>query len=159
MWKQVRKPPHEFVLDAIAGLEPRTRPMFGCLAVYVDEKIVFLLRDKQRDASDNGVWLATTEEHHESLRVEFPRMRSIRLLGKEVTGWQVLPSDSPDFESAALRACDLVLARDPRIGKVPDRKKRAANATSRGPARSEPSRPRVSRQASLARPSSRRPSV
>ena len=31
--------PHEFVLDALAELSPRTNPMFGCLAVYVEEKI------------------------------------------------------------------------------------------------------------------------
>ena len=36
-----------------------------------------------------------------------------------MTGWQVLPTDAEDFEEAALRACELVLARDPRIGKVP----------------------------------------
>jgi hypothetical protein len=53
------------------------------------------------------------------LRHEFPRMRSIRVFGQGVTGWQVLPVSAPDFEDAALRACDLVLARDPRIGKVP----------------------------------------
>jgi hypothetical protein len=46
-------------------------------------------------------------------------MRSIKVLGKKVTGWQVLPSDAEDFEEAALRACDFVLAGDPRIGKVP----------------------------------------
>jgi hypothetical protein len=40
-------------------------------------------------------------------------------LGKRVTGWQVLPVDAPDFESAALRACELVLAGDARIGKIP----------------------------------------
>jgi hypothetical protein len=68
------------------------------------------------------VWLATTVEHHESLRGEFPHMRSIGVLGKDVTGWQVLPMDAPDFEEAALRACELVVARDPRIGKVPKAK-------------------------------------
>jgi IS1 family transposase len=46
-------------------------------------------------------------------------MRSIQVLGKRVTGWQVLPVDAPDFESAALRACELVLAGDARIGKIP----------------------------------------
>jgi hypothetical protein len=34
-----RKPvPHEFVLDAIATLSPKTRSMFGCLAIYVQDK-------------------------------------------------------------------------------------------------------------------------
>jgi hypothetical protein len=49
-------------------------------------------------------------------------MRSIQVLGKPVTGWQVLPADALDFETAALRACELVLAGDPRIGKVPGRR-------------------------------------
>jgi hypothetical protein len=111
--------PHEFVLDALAELSPRTNHMFGCLAVYVGEKIVLVLRDKRQPDADNGVWLATTQEHHESLRREFPSMRSIAVFGTEVTGWQVLPVDAPDFEEAALHACELIAARDPRIGKVP----------------------------------------
>jgi hypothetical protein len=117
-----RKPvPHEFVLDALAPLSPRTRPMFGCLAIYVEDKIVLILRNKDKpdQTTDNGVWLATTEEHHQSLRRDFPSMRSIKVLGKKVTGWQVLPADAEDFEEAALRSCELVLAGDPRIGKVP----------------------------------------
>ncbi len=120
--RQRKVVPHEFVLDAIAPLLPHTRSMFGCLAVYVEDKIVFLLRDKRDGTADNGVWLATTPEHHESLRREFPNMRSIQLLGKETTGWQVLPADSLDFEEAALRACELILAGDSRIGKVPKRR-------------------------------------
>ena len=115
--------PHEFVLDALAELSPRTNPMFGCLAVYVGEKIVLILRDKREPSADNGVWLATTQEHHESLRREFPNMRSIAVFGKEVTGWQVLPANAPDFEEAALHACELVVARDSRIGKVPKPRK------------------------------------
>ena len=114
-----KRPPYEFVLEALAPISTWTRPMFGCLAVYVEDKIVLILREKSGKSPDNGVWLATTREHHESLRREFPSMRSIRVLGKKVTGWQVLPADAPDFEEAALRACELIIARDPRIGKVP----------------------------------------
>ncbi len=111
--------PHEFVLEALEAAGPRTRPMFGCLAVYIEDKIVLILRDKRDGQADNGVWLATTVEHHESLRREFPNMRSIQVLGKDVTGWQVLPVDAGDFEESALRACEFVIAGDPRIGKVP----------------------------------------
>lgn len=120
--KQRKAIPHEFVLDAIAPLSPATRHMFGCLAVYIEDRIVLILRDKRDKTADNGVWLATTEKHHRSLRLEFPNMRSVQLFGKEVTDWQVLPADAQDFEEAALRACDLVLAGDPRIGKVPQRR-------------------------------------
>jgi hypothetical protein len=121
--KQRKRIPHEFVLDALAPLSPRTRPMFGCLAIYVEAKIVLILRDKPGDP-DNGVWLATTAEHHKSLLREFPNMRSIKVFRKKVTGWQVLPAAATDFEEAALRACELVTARDPRIGKVPKPKSR-----------------------------------
>jgi hypothetical protein len=121
--KQRKVVPHEFVLDALAALPPQTRSMFGCLAVYAGDKIVLALRDKPGQTADNGVWLATTVEHHDSLRREFPNMRSIQVLGKDVTGWQVLPADAPDFEQSALRACELIAARDPRIGKVPKRRR------------------------------------
>jgi hypothetical protein len=124
--KRGKPVPHEFVLDEIASLSPVTRPMFGCVAVYVEEKIVLILRDKPQSRPDNGVWLATAVTHHESLRREFPKMRSIRVFGKEPTQWQLLPADDPDFEAAAMRACKLILARDPRIGKVP--KARATRA-------------------------------
>jgi hypothetical protein len=120
--------PYEFVLEALAERSPWTRPMFGCLAVYVEEKIVLILREKHGE--DDGVWLATTLEHHESLRREFPSMRSIRVFGTDVTNWQVLPSDAPDFEASALRACELIVSKDPRIGKVP-KPRRSKRVTSR----------------------------
>jgi hypothetical protein len=123
--RSIQRVPHEFVLDALMPADPATRRMFGCVGVYVRDRIVFVLRDKPDHAADNGVWLATTKEHHDSLRREFPHMRSIGVLGKAVTGWQVLPADADDFEEAAVRACELVLERDPRIGKVPAPKRRS----------------------------------
>ena len=125
--KRRKAVPHQFVLDALAALLPTTRPMFGCLAVYVADKIVLILRDKSGETADNGVWLATTKGHHDSLRREFPNMRSIQVLGGGVTGWQVLPADVPDFEEAALRACERILAADPRIGKVPGARRTSAS--------------------------------
>ena len=117
--KQRKPVPDEFVLDALAHLPIETRTMFGCLAVYRGDKIVLILRDRRNYPADNGVWIAITPEHHESLRPEFPYMRAIQFVRKGMTGWQVLPANAPDFEQAALRACELVSARDPRIGKVP----------------------------------------
>jgi hypothetical protein len=117
---QKRTPvPFEFVLDALAAADPQLRPMFGCVGVYVEERIVLILRDGREPAEDNGVWLATTKEHHPSLRRELPSMRSIGVLGPDVTGWQVLPPDAESFEEEALRAVAMILAGDPRIGKDP----------------------------------------
>jgi hypothetical protein len=118
--------------------------MFGCVAVYVEDKIVLILRDRHDSLADNGVWLATTAAHHESLQREFASMRSIQLFGTKTTHWQVLPDDAPDFEAAALRACGLIIARDPRIGKVPKTRKvsgAAAKKTTKRPARKSPGRP------------------
>jgi len=128
-----KKIPHEFVLEALSAVPLETRPMFGCLAVYVGDKIVCVLRDKRdQTGDDDGMWLATTLEHHASLREDFPNLRSIGVLGKKVTGWQVLAADAPDFEEAALRACEFIVAGDPRIGKIPaSRRPARAKSTAR----------------------------
>ena len=115
--------PFDFVLEELAKLRPYTKPMFGCTSVYVGDKIVFILRKKTDFAVDNGVWLATTQEHHESLKKDFPIMRSIKVFSEGgPTGWQVLPDDHTDFEEAVNKACELVRLGDPRIGKIPKSK-------------------------------------
>jgi hypothetical protein len=124
--------PHEFVLEALEPIAPVTKPMFGCLAVYVKEQVMLILRDHRDHPADNGVWLATSAEHHDSLRRDFPHMRSIQLFGTPMTDWQLLPSDASDFEAAAMHACELVLARDARIGRVPKRRRvRPTSVTTR----------------------------
>lgn len=122
--KKQKPLPHAFVLDALEAALPETRPMFGCIAVYVGEKIVFILRDKAGADPDNGVWVATVPEHHESLLRDLPSLRSITVFGSGVTGWQVLPVTLPDFEEEALRACEMILVGDPRIGKIPGERRK-----------------------------------
>jgi DNA-binding beta-propeller fold protein YncE len=53
--KQRKPVPHEFVLDTITPLSPRTRSMFGCLAIYVEDKIVLILRDNRDHTDDKRV--------------------------------------------------------------------------------------------------------
>ncbi len=115
-----------FVIDELLPLQPRIRPMFGCHAVYVDEKIVLILRNKPQHPEANGIWIATSFEHHESLRKDLPNMRSVYVLsdGKNETGWQMISCDDDDFETAALKVCSLVRKRDERIGKVPKPRKK-----------------------------------
>ncbi len=115
-----------FLLEELEDLNVETKPMFGARGVYVDGKIVFIMRNRPTSVNDNGVWLATTGEHHASLLVDFPAMRSIEVFGPGPTGWQVLPLDSEDFEESVLRACQLVRGGDPRIGKIPKRAVRRA---------------------------------
>jgi len=96
--------------------------MFGAFGVYIDSKIVLILRERDSYPQDNGVWIATTQEHHSSLKEELNSMRSIEVFGPGTTGWQNLPSDSAHFESDVERVCELILTGDLRIGKTPQRK-------------------------------------
>jgi hypothetical protein len=132
------KVPYEFVVEALTPLSPRVTRFFSGFAVYIGPKFVLILHDRPTHPVDNGVWLATSADHHESLRGEFPNMRSVQLFGTPVTSWQVLPVDAPDFEESATRACELIAARDPRIGKIPKTKKARATSRSGEP---DPSRP------------------
>lgn len=147
--------PFEFVLDLLVALAPRTRPMFGCTAVYIGPKIVFVLRDKP-PAADSGVWVATTPEHHASLRQELPSLRSIGVLGPGVTGWQNLPASAADFESSVERACELVELGDARIGKIPKKKPASSKKRSKASKPSKPSKVRKAGKPSKVRKPSRR---
>jgi hypothetical protein len=116
--------PFEFVLEKLDIRSPVIRPMFGCYAIYVDGKMVLILRDRKDHAYDNGVWLATAEEHHSSLKKIFPGLRSVRLLGNKKTAWQNLPSSLDDFEESVMEVCEMIIRNDPRIGKIPKAKKK-----------------------------------
>ncbi|MBX2944353.1 MAG: hypothetical protein KF725_00865 [Cyclobacteriaceae bacterium] len=113
-----------FVLDELFSIHPTVKPMFGCHAIYHGEKIVLITRNKPEHAYDNGVWVATTPEHHDSLKSEFPSLRSINLFGSKETAWQNIPAEADDFEEAVLKACAHICKGDKRIGKIPKAKKR-----------------------------------
>lgn len=97
--------------------------MFGALAVYVGDKIVFILSDHTKDRAANGVWIAVSPEHEAALRTLLPNAGQVRILGKDIRGWLLLSSDAGDFEESSLRACELVRNRDQRVGKLPPRKR------------------------------------
>lgn len=120
--KPKQKPPYAFVLEALAPLEPEVRRMFSGFAIYIGDRIVCMLRDHLRSPQDNGLWLVlseTVQPADTQLRREFPSLRPITLLGDKIGHWLLLPSDGPDFEKEALHACDLLLRRDLRLGRIP----------------------------------------
>ena len=96
--------------------------MFSGFAVYVGDKIVLMLRDSQKHPEDNGVWLVFSERANladPGIRQDFPSLRLINLLGGKIGHWQLIPVDSPTFESEAFHACELLLKHDKRFGRVP----------------------------------------
>lgn len=86
---------------------------------------MLIVRDKEDHPEANGVWFATSKEHHASLKKEFPSMHSVYVLsdGKNETDWQMIHKDDDEFETASLKICDLILKRDPRIGKIPKKRR------------------------------------
>ena len=118
--------PFPFILDYLLPLEPQMKPFFGCYGIYVGEQIMFILREKDTHTDCNGVWIATSHEHHKSLKKEFPSLTSVSVLndGANITAWQMIPAGSDDFEESAIRVCELVLKGDKRIGKIPKSKKK-----------------------------------
>jgi hypothetical protein len=116
------KIPHTFLVDALAPLHPDVRRMFSGFAVYAGDLLVLMLRDHAKSPRDNGVWLVLsdgTDPADATLRREIPSLRRIELLGDKIGHWLLIPSDGPNFETEALYACDLLLRRDPRLGRVP----------------------------------------
>jgi len=124
MAKQKKSIPFNFVIENLFSREPIVKQMFGCHSIYIDDKIVLCLRDK--DDEDSGVWIGTSKEHHSSLKKEFPSMRSIRVFGPGESSWQVISKEEDDFETSVNRLCELILKDDPRIGKIPKPKKKKA---------------------------------
>ncbi|MBS1839996.1 MAG: hypothetical protein JSS69_07070 [Acidobacteria bacterium] len=124
-----KSPAFSFVLDELedsplAG-RVRIRPMFGSHAVYVDEKIVFILRQRNnspKTVRDNGIWVAMLPEFTDSIRAEFPALRPIELFTARsktgFTGWLNLPVTDDSFEESALALCRLLIRGDKRLGKI-----------------------------------------
>lgn len=116
--------PFPFILDALQPLAPVVKPMFSGYAVYVGDKIVFMLRDRPNLPRDNGLWIVFSDGFELTkdltrLRKEFPSLRPIELLNGAIQHWLIVPMDGPNFETEALHACDLALAHDSRLGRIP----------------------------------------
>jgi hypothetical protein len=122
--RKTRSIPFEFVLEKLDRLRPVVRPMFGCFAIYSNEKMLLILRKKEQGDRDNGVWVATTPEHHETLAKQFPSLRSIHLFGEKTSAWQNLPEEADDFEESVNEICEMILKGDVRIGKTPKPKRK-----------------------------------
>jgi hypothetical protein len=125
--KVKRKPPHSFVLEALDALNLEVRRMFSGFAVYEGDRLILMLRDNAKSPRDNGVWLVLsegTDPADRALRRELPSLRRIELLGNKIGHWLVIPSDSPNFETESLHACDLLLRHDPRLGRIPESRRR-----------------------------------
>jgi hypothetical protein len=96
--------------------------MFGMDAFYVEDKIMFALREKDTSPKDNGIWIATKTIHHTQLNHIFKSIKAIEVYG--IKNWRMLPVNSDHFETDATTLAELMRSRNPIVGVLPKPKKR-----------------------------------
>lgn len=133
--KPAREIAYDFVLERLAALSPITRPMFGSHGVYLDERVICILR-KKGDA-DDGVWVCFEPEAEPEVLALFPNLRRIDRLGN-VRNWRKLAAADPNFEEDVLLLCKRLLAGDTRIGKLPEKLKAQRKAATKPKAAAKP---------------------
>jgi len=114
--------PYDFFLELLYPLPLRHKKMFGVDSYYIHEKIVFALRKKDENTSDNGIWVASKIENHQKLHHKIKGLRAIKTYG--IKTWLVLPEDYEYFEEQANVIAELIKTGSELIGNIPKPKKR-----------------------------------
>lgn len=120
--KLKKLPPYEFILEELAELLTNIKPMFGAYGLYSDNKIILILRKKEKFDNDTGIWVAIPDEHVASLKKEIRELKDLELFGSSPTSWQVLRENLSNFEELAFYICNLIKQKDHRIGRIPKSK-------------------------------------
>ena len=114
---------HEWIFDAFAGRPAFfTKRMFGGLAAYVHERQMLVLVQPTKTGrwKWHGVLVCTGQEHHASIRAEFPALTPHPVLRK----WLYIDSAHEDFESTMEAVARRMAKDDRRFGIVPAMSKR-----------------------------------
>ena len=119
--------PHAWLWEPLEA-EPSfvLRSMFGAKAAYLDGKLMLCFCASAEPW--RGVLVCTDRPHHAPLVSAFPALGPHPILPK----WLYLPESTDAFEAVAQRLVSLARARDPRLGVLPQpkRKPRTGNARS-----------------------------
>ena len=115
--------PYDFILEELTSLDLLTRPMFGCTAIYVGDKIMLVLRKKEKMDLDTGIWVCIPDEFVDEMKKKFPVLKGVTFFESEDSVWQCLRETEEEFEELALTFCKMIKKRDPRIGRTPKPKK------------------------------------
>lgn len=109
--------PFDFLLDYLpAGII--VKPAIGMFYIYFDQKILLIFRKVGKNPQHNGIWISTRREDHDSIKTEIPAITDFVLDEGFDTAWLLLSDSHDDFESAAIRLCELISLKDKRIGKM-----------------------------------------
>ena len=110
--------PYSFVFDYLPD-NIVVKPMFGMHYIYLNKRIVLILRNVSKNYDLNGIWVPSSKQHHQSLEIEVPALTDFILDNgeKHDSSWRFLKEDHDAFEEAAIRICELISHGDKRIGK------------------------------------------
>lgn len=113
--------PYEFVFDYLPG-NIIVKKMFGMHYIYLQRRIMMILRLRLNEPEFNGLWVATNKSHHESLQRDVPDLGPFFWAENEQRGNWLLIQDGVDgFEEAAIKVCKLISHGDPRIGNLTEK--------------------------------------
>jgi hypothetical protein len=84
----------------------------------LEELFILLIREREKLPEYNGIWIATATEYLQSLRKEFPVLSEKSFIASGKKGWIFIPTLSESFDECSLKACDLILNGDKRIGRI-----------------------------------------
>jgi hypothetical protein len=114
-----REPPFDFIFDYLLPIETEVTPFFGMFSVRSRGKLLLLLRERSNQPEMNGIWIATVGDGAVSLKKELPGSLVLFERKSKKDEWLLIPPDAEAFERSAIHLCDLVVHRDPRIGRIP----------------------------------------
>ncbi|SDF29751.1 hypothetical protein SAMN05216464_115152 [Mucilaginibacter pineti] len=115
----INKPmPFEFLLDYLPA-HVVVLPVIGMFLIYANGKNVLIFRKTRKNPQHNGIWISTKKEYHDSLKSEIPAITGFDFEDHATeSDWLLLSDAHEDFETAANQLCELVTAKDHRIGKI-----------------------------------------
>jgi hypothetical protein len=112
--------PFDFVFDYLPD-NIIAKPMFGMYSLYIGNRIVLILHKREKYPAHNGIWVAIMDGHHQRLKSEVPSLVPILKENDKSCAktWLLLKEEADDFESTAIRICELIAHGDPGIGRIP----------------------------------------
>lgn len=111
------KVPYDFVLRYLYPVTPKIKKMLGCYGLFVNEKLLLLLRDRGNQPEFNGIFVATQPEFFDALQIQIHVSNMIFNLDGVPHTWIFLSEDLADFDAKVKKTCEMIKAGDERIGK------------------------------------------
>ncbi len=109
--------PYNFILSFFYPIRPTIKKMLGCYGLFVNKKLVMLLRERDNQPEFNGVFVATQPEHFDTLSNDLHSSNmDFDIDGDEYT-WIFISEDLDDFKEKVKKAAEMVKVGDQRIGK------------------------------------------